>query len=187
MRRSGWISSSNPAPKYDLVSVRATSDSAEVPRSKSILDTLVLGTLFGLWYLFNIYFNIYNKQVAISFYFLFSFLHRTVIYCHLLLCQLWSHVGLAFALLIISFSCTGRFCPVIVIPGSKLKSHQARHEFSCIVKRLYLFLKMEFTNQYGLWIKRKGNGTCKLYRLREMKMKRKSNQCLTFDCKSMQH
>jgi hypothetical protein len=24
--------------------------------------TLKLGSLFGLWYLFNIYFNIYNKQ-----------------------------------------------------------------------------------------------------------------------------
>jgi hypothetical protein len=27
--------------------------------------TLRLGSLFGLWYLFNIYFNIYNKQVHI--------------------------------------------------------------------------------------------------------------------------
>ncbi|KAH7421295.1 hypothetical protein KP509_13G049700 [Ceratopteris richardii] len=26
-------------------------------------NTLLLGSLFGLWYLFNIYFNIYNKQV----------------------------------------------------------------------------------------------------------------------------
>ncbi|CAI9787307.1 unnamed protein product [Fraxinus pennsylvanica] len=31
------------------------------------MDTLVLGTLFGLWYLFNIYFNIYNKQVLKAF------------------------------------------------------------------------------------------------------------------------
>jgi solute carrier family 35 protein E1 len=29
----------------------------------SLLKTLQLGSLFGLWYLFNIYFNIYNKQV----------------------------------------------------------------------------------------------------------------------------
>ncbi|CAL9049281.1 phosphoenolpyruvate/phosphate translocator 1, chloroplastic [Musa acuminata AAA Group] len=28
-----------------------------------LLQTLLLGSLFGLWYLFNIYFNIYNKQV----------------------------------------------------------------------------------------------------------------------------
>ncbi|XP_073123720.1 triose phosphate/phosphate translocator, non-green plastid, chloroplastic-like [Henckelia pumila] len=66
MRRSGWIFSSNPAPKSDLVPARATSesaDAAEVPQSKNMSDTLVLGTLFGLWYLFNIYFNIYNKQV----------------------------------------------------------------------------------------------------------------------------
>ncbi|XP_072990437.1 phosphoenolpyruvate/phosphate translocator 1, chloroplastic-like [Typha latifolia] len=31
--------------------------------SGSLLRTLQLGSLFGLWYLFNIYFNIYNKQV----------------------------------------------------------------------------------------------------------------------------
>ncbi|MCI03840.1 triose phosphate/phosphate translocator non-green plastid chloroplastic-like, partial [Trifolium medium] len=30
--------------------------------SSSLLKTLQLGSLFGLWYLFNIYFNIYNKQ-----------------------------------------------------------------------------------------------------------------------------
>lgn len=29
----------------------------------SMMQTLQLGSLFGLWYLFNIYFNIYNKQV----------------------------------------------------------------------------------------------------------------------------
>eukprot|EP01018_Ginkgo_biloba_P009171 Gb_23352 [translate_table: standard] len=31
--------------------------------SNKLLKTLQLGSLFGLWYLFNIYFNIYNKQV----------------------------------------------------------------------------------------------------------------------------
>lgn len=31
--------------------------------SNSLARTLELGLLFGLWYLFNIYFNIYNKQV----------------------------------------------------------------------------------------------------------------------------
>ncbi|XP_076885822.1 phosphoenolpyruvate/phosphate translocator 2, chloroplastic-like [Bidens hawaiensis] len=35
---------------------------AEEKKSK-MAETLVLGLLFGLWYLFNIYFNIYNKQV----------------------------------------------------------------------------------------------------------------------------
>lgn len=46
--------------------VRATSvpDSAdESEKSSSIARMLQLGSLFGLWYLFNIYFNIYNKQV----------------------------------------------------------------------------------------------------------------------------
>ncbi|KAL7615941.1 hypothetical protein Lser_V15G01034 [Lactuca serriola] len=38
------------------------SDAAAVAKSK-MAETLVLGLLFGVWYLFNIYFNIYNKQV----------------------------------------------------------------------------------------------------------------------------
>ncbi|KAL8097946.1 phosphoenolpyruvate/phosphate translocator 1, chloroplastic-like [Apium graveolens] len=73
-------SSSSPSPRWistpelsiksqsdDSVVVRAAdsiSESADDEASKSKLkDTLVLGSLFGLWYLFNIYFNIYNKQV----------------------------------------------------------------------------------------------------------------------------
>lgn len=36
-------------------------DSGE--KSGSLAQTLLLGALFGLWYIFNIYFNIYNKQV----------------------------------------------------------------------------------------------------------------------------
>ncbi|XP_010532285.1 PREDICTED: triose phosphate/phosphate translocator, non-green plastid, chloroplastic-like [Tarenaya hassleriana] len=43
---------------------------AEIPdsvgegeKSGGLMKTLELGLLFGLWYLFNIYFNIYNKQV----------------------------------------------------------------------------------------------------------------------------
>lgn len=31
--------------------------------SKKLMKTLLLGSLFGLWYLFNVFFNIYNKQV----------------------------------------------------------------------------------------------------------------------------
>ncbi|CAO2819067.1 unnamed protein product [Amaranthus hypochondriacus] len=48
----------------DLV-VKATSvpESAGAPEKPAIGQTLELGILFGLWYLFNIYFNIYNKQV----------------------------------------------------------------------------------------------------------------------------
>jgi solute carrier family 35 protein E1 len=37
----------------------------ESAESSSLFKTLELGALFGLWYLFNIYFNIYNKQVTI--------------------------------------------------------------------------------------------------------------------------
>ncbi|XP_010923226.1 phosphoenolpyruvate/phosphate translocator 1, chloroplastic [Elaeis guineensis] len=36
---------------------------AAKPSSGGLVGTLQLGALFGLWYLFNIYFNIYNKQV----------------------------------------------------------------------------------------------------------------------------
>eukprot|EP00262_Sarcandra_glabra_P011602 TRINITY_DN2820_c0_g4_i1.p1 TRINITY_DN2820_c0_g4~~TRINITY_DN2820_c0_g4_i1.p1 ORF type:complete len:408 (+),score=48.40 TRINITY_DN2820_c0_g4_i1:147-1370(+) len=35
----------------------------EDAKSSKLIQTLQLGSLFGLWYLFNIYFNIYNKQV----------------------------------------------------------------------------------------------------------------------------
>lgn len=57
----------NKSQSDDAVVVRAAdsiSESAddEAPKSK-LKNTLVLGSLFGLWYLFNIYFNIYNKQV----------------------------------------------------------------------------------------------------------------------------
>ncbi|KAL0440952.1 UNVERIFIED_CONTAM: Phosphoenolpyruvate/phosphate translocator 1, chloroplastic [Sesamum radiatum] len=75
LKQSGWVSS--PAPggsetASDGVVVRATAESAEAPespKSKSLRDTLVLGTLFGFWYLFNIYFNIYNKQVLKAFHY----------------------------------------------------------------------------------------------------------------------
>lgn len=60
----------------DLSPPKATSESAaESADSGSLLKTLQLGSLFGLWYLFNIYFNIYNKQVlAISFHEIYYFL-----------------------------------------------------------------------------------------------------------------
>ncbi|CAA6661216.1 unnamed protein product [Spirodela intermedia] len=35
------------------------------PAGEGLLQTLQLGGLFGLWYLFNIYFNIFNKQVLV--------------------------------------------------------------------------------------------------------------------------
>ncbi|KAM1397781.1 hypothetical protein ACFX2I_015322 [Malus domestica] len=45
--------------------VRATAETAgeSSESGSSIFKTLELGALFGLWYLFNIWFNIYNKQV----------------------------------------------------------------------------------------------------------------------------
>ncbi|CAI9753943.1 unnamed protein product [Fraxinus pennsylvanica] len=63
---SGWVL--GPGRPSKQVSVRAISvpespDASESPKSSSTRDTLVLGTLFGLWYLFNIFFNIYDKQV----------------------------------------------------------------------------------------------------------------------------
>ncbi|KAG8652565.1 phosphoenolpyruvate/phosphate translocator 1, chloroplastic [Manihot esculenta] len=52
--------------KIDRFEVRATAvpeSAGEAEKSNSLAKTLELGLLFGLWYLFNIYFNIYNKQV----------------------------------------------------------------------------------------------------------------------------
>lgn len=48
------------------VQATAVPDSAGESASAggSLAKTLELGLLFGLWYLFNIYFNIYNKQVG---------------------------------------------------------------------------------------------------------------------------
>ncbi|KAJ0899317.1 putative triose phosphate/phosphoenolpyruvate translocator, sugar phosphate transporter [Helianthus annuus] len=68
------ISSPSPLPERqsDGFVVRAASvpdsadagDAAAAAAGKSkLVETVVLGSLFGLWYLFNIYFNIYNKQV----------------------------------------------------------------------------------------------------------------------------
>ncbi|XP_071692633.1 phosphoenolpyruvate/phosphate translocator 1, chloroplastic-like isoform X2 [Rutidosis leptorrhynchoides] len=66
-----WISTPTPIPirESDGLEVKAASadsvdggDAAVVAKSK-LWETLMLGSLFGLWYLFNIYFNIYNKQV----------------------------------------------------------------------------------------------------------------------------
>ncbi|THU64425.1 hypothetical protein C4D60_Mb01t26320 [Musa balbisiana] len=54
----------------DGLAVRATSVPDGDAASKDaggggLLQTLQLGSLFGLWYLFNIYFNIYNKQARV--------------------------------------------------------------------------------------------------------------------------
>lgn len=39
----------------------------EESSASGLAQTLFLGSLFGLWYLFNIWFNIYNKQVLKTF------------------------------------------------------------------------------------------------------------------------
>lgn len=44
--------------------VRATDEIHESSSSNSLSQKLELGILFGLWYVSNIYFNIYNKQVC---------------------------------------------------------------------------------------------------------------------------
>jgi solute carrier family 35 protein E1 len=49
------------------VSCGAAGDAVAAPSAEEgggLMKTLWLGSLFGLWYLFNIYFNIYNKQVS---------------------------------------------------------------------------------------------------------------------------
>ncbi|KAJ8553892.1 hypothetical protein K7X08_024570 [Anisodus acutangulus] len=73
LNRNGWISVPPPVTERESegLEVRAMSVSesaGETPKSK-LTETLVLGSLFGLWYLFNIYFNIYNKQVLKAFHY----------------------------------------------------------------------------------------------------------------------
>ncbi|XP_047314364.1 phosphoenolpyruvate/phosphate translocator 1, chloroplastic-like [Impatiens glandulifera] len=62
---NGWISTPSPIPEpeSDSIVVQAAESAGETESSNSLASTLQLGSLFGLWYLFNIYFNIYNKQV----------------------------------------------------------------------------------------------------------------------------
>ncbi|KAE8726551.1 Phosphoenolpyruvate/phosphate translocator 1 [Hibiscus syriacus] len=54
---------SDSGPDRFEVSATAAESAGEGEKSGSLAKTLELGLLFGLWYLFNIYFNIYNKQV----------------------------------------------------------------------------------------------------------------------------
>ncbi|KAL3642347.1 hypothetical protein CASFOL_013162 [Castilleja foliolosa] len=75
LKQDGLISSLTPvdpeANSNDVV-VQAAEESAAAAaaaKSKRLTDTLVLGALFGLWILFNIYFNIYNKQVLKAFHY----------------------------------------------------------------------------------------------------------------------
>ncbi|KAI4343747.1 hypothetical protein L6164_011057 [Bauhinia variegata] len=68
-----WTSVSSLAPS-DPDASRFEAKASSVPESAddssgSLSKTLVLGSLFGLWYLFNIYFNIYNKQVLKAYHF----------------------------------------------------------------------------------------------------------------------
>lgn len=63
-----WSSISSPPPRdstAEIFKVKATASESvgEGESGDSLMKTAVLGLLFGLWYLFNIYFNIYNKQV----------------------------------------------------------------------------------------------------------------------------
>jgi solute carrier family 35 protein E1 len=45
----------------------AAASGSDGEQPTKLTDTLYLGALFGAWYLFNIYFNIYNKQVLAVF------------------------------------------------------------------------------------------------------------------------
>ncbi|CAJ2642159.1 unnamed protein product [Trifolium pratense] len=69
--RQSWSLSPSSSFKFRPQPLLSPPKSTSVPESagqsaadsSSLLKTLQLGSLFGLWYLFNIYFNIYNKQV----------------------------------------------------------------------------------------------------------------------------
>ncbi|KAK4257061.1 hypothetical protein QN277_006701 [Acacia crassicarpa] len=65
------LSPSDPdASPFEARAVSVPESSSE--ESNSMANTLVLGSLFGFWYLFNIYFNIYNKQVLKAFHYPFT-------------------------------------------------------------------------------------------------------------------
>ncbi|XP_021895113.1 triose phosphate/phosphate translocator, non-green plastid, chloroplastic [Carica papaya] len=60
------VPSFSPEARADRFHVRANAfpeAASEGEKSESVSKTLVLGLLFAMWYIFNIYFNIYNKQV----------------------------------------------------------------------------------------------------------------------------
>ncbi|XP_044477660.1 phosphoenolpyruvate/phosphate translocator 1, chloroplastic-like [Mangifera indica] len=79
LRRSWSLSSSNAsmfrpwtsvvprdpetASRFEVKATAVPESADGKEESNSLMKTLELGLLFGLWYLFNIYFNIYNKQV----------------------------------------------------------------------------------------------------------------------------
>ena len=78
--------------KMNRLEVRATAvpeSAGEKPESSSLFKTLELGSLFGLWYLFNIYFNIYNKQVRFFFYFFFWNFRLRICECVAILIRFW--------------------------------------------------------------------------------------------------
>ena len=61
-----WSPASADHCRWPGVSCGAAGDAVAAPTAEEgggLMKTLWLGSLFGLWYLFNIYFNIYNKQV----------------------------------------------------------------------------------------------------------------------------
>jgi solute carrier family 35 protein E1 len=63
-RRVGLVPASPLEDKRPVVAAAAADGAAGGEEgSGGLVKTLQLGALFGLWYLFNIYFNIYNKQV----------------------------------------------------------------------------------------------------------------------------
>ncbi|EXB29620.1 Phosphoenolpyruvate/phosphate translocator 1 [Morus notabilis] len=55
--------SGDEANRFEARATSVPESAGEGVESSRLGKTLVLGLLFGLWYLFNIYFNIYNKQV----------------------------------------------------------------------------------------------------------------------------
>lgn len=59
------FSSDRESDRFEVKATPAAEVSGEGEQSGSLFRTLELGLLFGLWYIFNIYFNIYNKQVRV--------------------------------------------------------------------------------------------------------------------------
>lgn len=58
----------NRRPEFIVRSAAVPEGMSETTKSKRRIRILQLGTMFAIWYMLNIYFNIFNKQVLIVFY-----------------------------------------------------------------------------------------------------------------------
>lgn len=62
------LCSSRRLPDFKLRSAAAPDSRDEAAKADKLVRTVQLAAMFGVWYLLNIYFNIFNKQVLFNFF-----------------------------------------------------------------------------------------------------------------------